>query len=106
MPARKTPILLRPAPMSGEIMALYRYTRKNLNGKDLIDCGSGGRQAVTADFDAIVCEMLLNDAPDICACLDGAAKGMELDEDERAQVGRFRAALVGIIERHNARLKS
>lgn len=106
MTPRKTPILLRPAPLSGEIMALYRYSRKTIRGRDVIDCGHDGRWPVTADFDCIVLDMLMEDAPDICAALDGAAKGMELNDDERGQIGKFRAALVKIIERHNARLEA
>lgn len=103
MAARKTPILLRPAPLSGEIMALYRYTRKNVRGRDVIDCGSEGRWPVTADFDNIMLDALMEDAPDITAALDGAAKGMELDDDERDQIRKFREALIVVIERHNTK---
>lgn len=102
MAARKTPILLRPAPLSGEIMALYRYSRKTVRGREVIDCGHDGRQPVTADFDNIMLDALMTDAPDITAALDGAAKGMELDDDERDQIRKFREALVIIIERHNS----
>lgn len=105
MAARKTPILLRPAPLSGEVMALYRYRTTTINGRELIDCGYDGRQPVAADFDAIVMQLLLDPAPDICAALDGAARGMTLDESEREQISLFRSALVTLIKRHNARLK-
>lgn len=97
MSARKTPVLLRRAPFSGDINALTNYRRV----RDAIRVTTGGKHDVTADFDAIVCELLLDDAPDICAILDGAAQGFELVEDEREQARKFHKALVTIVERHN-----
>ena len=102
---RKTPILLRPASFTGEIMALYQYRTKTLpDGHTVLTCDDNGRQDVTGDFDHIVLDLLMGDAADICAALDGAAQGMELNEEERGQIRAFRTALVKIIERHNARL--
>lgn len=89
-------------------MALYRYTRKTVRGQEVIDCGHDGRWPVTGDFDAIVCELLLNDAPDICEILDGVAQGRgdELTKQECQQARNFRTAIVKIIERHNERIKN
>lgn len=103
MSERKTPILLRRGPMSGEIQAIYRYTwdRK----RDRIT--AHGKQSVQADFDVLMLEALLDpDSPDIAELLDSAAKGIKLTAPERKQVRAFRERLVAIIERHNARSKS
>jgi MoxR-like ATPase len=102
MTQRKTPILLRPSPLTGEVMALYRYSRKMIRGREVLDSGLDGKQPVTADFDAIVLELLMDDAPDITAALDGAARGLELNDAERLEISNLRASLVKIIERHNA----
>jgi hypothetical protein len=61
-----------------------------------------GKDDVTADFDALVLETLLDpDSPDIVEMLDGAARGIELTEPEREQIRTFRERLVALIERHN-----
>lgn len=99
MSARKTPVLLRRGPLSGSINALTRYTRPS---PDLIQATMDGKHDVTADFDALVCEMLLDESPDIAGILDGVADGQRLTDDECQQVSDFRKNLVAIIERHNA----
>ena len=111
MSARKTPILLRKAPVSGGVMALTRYTRKTVRGREVLDSGTNGKQDVTADFDALVLdaptqrglaqELLDPDAGGITAALDGAAKGLDLNAAERKELRAFRKRLVAIIERHN-----
>jgi hypothetical protein len=102
---RKTPILLRPSPLTGSVMALHRYTRKKIHGRDVLDSGVDGKQDVTADFDAIVLESLLDpDSPDIVGILDGVADGETLTDAERAQVRGFRERLKKIVERHNERV--
>jgi hypothetical protein len=83
-------------------MALTRYTRKTVRGREVIDSGLDGKQDVTADFDALICELLLNPAPKVIEQLDGAAKGFDLTEEERAEIAAFREVLVKIVERHNA----
>lgn len=100
MSERKKPILLRRGPMSGEVQAIYAYTERD----GIIR--ASGKQSVQADFDHIVLDLLMEDSPDICAALDGAARGMELNEDERQQIREFRARLVRVIERYNARLEA
>jgi hypothetical protein len=101
---RKTPILLCRGPLSGRIDAVYRYTRKPIvaGGKSMICAATDGKQDITADFDALVCEYLLSEAPDIIAILDGVAMGMDCDEDERKQARAFREQLKLLVERHNA----
>lgn len=73
---RKTPILLRPGGLSGEVYALYRYTRKTLeNGRTVLD--ATGKQSVQADFDALLLEILIvDDTPDIVGILDGVADNL------------------------------
>lgn len=103
MSARKTPILLRRGPLSGEVMAVFRYTLKTIRGREVIDAGMNGKQSVQADFDVLVLEELLDpDAQDIISILDGVADGESLTDDERAQVRAFRERLKAIAERHNA----
>lgn len=103
MSARKTPILLRRAPLTGEIMALYRYARKTVRGMDVIDAGFDGKQSVSSDFYVLACQELLDpDAPDIVGILDGVADGETLTDGERAQVRAFRERLKVMVERHNA----
>lgn len=102
MSERKTPILLRKGPMSGRIEAIYRYSRKIVRGRDVIV--AHGKQDVTADFDVLLLQELIPDAESsIVAELDGAARGIALNEEERAVVRDFRERLVVVIDRHNAR---
>jgi hypothetical protein len=100
MTARKTPILLRRAPVSGRVMALYRYSTK---GK-MIVCGDSGRQDVTADFEELMLSYLMDDgAADIVGILDGVADGQLLTLEERAQVRVVRERIREACERHNER---
>jgi len=102
---RKTPILLRPSPLTGSVMALHRYTRREVHGRELLQAAVDGKQDVTSDFDAIVLETLLDpDSPDIVGILDGIADGEAINAEEQAQVRAFRERLKALIERHNARV--
>ena len=102
MSARKTPILLRRGPISGRINAVFRYTKQNNNGIELFRAATDGQQDVTADFDALVLEMLFDpDSPRIIEQLDGAAIGADLTYEERKEISKFRARLIEITERHN-----
>jgi hypothetical protein len=102
--ARKNPILLRRAPLMGGVSALtrYKWVEKDGNPHALLQVVGDGKHDVTADFDALVCEMLLDDSPDIAGILGGVADGQRLSDDECQQVADFRRNLVAIIERHNA----
>ena len=104
MAARKTPVLLREAPLSKRINALTNYRRtKAPNGADIIVAATNGKHDVTADFDAIVLEMLLDpDSSSIVEQLDGAARGMKLRKKDRAEIAAFRERLIEIIGRHNS----
>lgn len=101
--ARKTPVLLRPMPLSGGVAALTNYRRVDRGeGLTVIHVVGDGKHDVTADFDAIVCETLLDpDSPDIVSILDGVADGWKLTVGERAQVRAFRDRLRMILVRHN-----
>jgi hypothetical protein len=99
MSERKTPVLLRRGPISGNINALLRY-REVEDG--VLHVAS--KHDVTADYTALMLEELLDpDSPDIAAILDGVADGEELTEEQRTQVRSFRERLVVVIERHNTR---
>jgi hypothetical protein len=98
MSQRKTPILLRRGPVSGRIHALYRYTRKD----DVLRSATNGKEDVTADFDALVCELLFDpDSANIIEQLDGAARGFELTSSEKMEIEKFRTRLIELVERHN-----
>ena len=98
MSARKTPILLRKAPLSSRINVLTNYRRAGKAIRATID----GKHDVTADFDALVCELLLDpDSPDIIGILDGVGDGALLTGAEKQQVRSFRFRLKNLVERHN-----
>jgi hypothetical protein len=104
MSQRKTPILLRQGPVSGRVHAIFRYTRsKGRNGRDIIKASLDGKEDVTADFDALVCELLFDpDSPKIIEQLDGASRsGISLTEAERDEIKKFRERLIVLVERHN-----
>jgi hypothetical protein len=98
---RKTPVLLRRAPLSGRIDALTGYTRKD--GGRILQARPDGKHDVTADFDAIVCELLLDSAPDALPILDDVTSGEDyvLGEEAKEELRRFFEAIKEIVERHN-----
>lgn len=102
---RKTPVLLRRGPLSGNINVLLRYTR--LDGPRGEILKSSDKQDVTADFDALVMEILFGDGhdgppcPDIVYLIDKAAAGEPLNPDERVQMDGFCTRFKKLVERHN-----
>ena len=99
---RKTPIRLFPGSLSDRVFVWTRYT---VNDEGLFKAASDGKHDVTADFDALFLATVLDpDSHDLTGALDGVARGMELNDEERAQVAAFRERLVAVIERHNAHL--
>lgn len=104
MTARTTPILLRRGGLSGNVMALHRYTHKTVRGRQVIDAGMNGKQDVTADFDNLMLEELMDpDALDIVGILDGVVHLYALTAEEIHQVKMFRERLRAACERVNAR---
>lgn len=110
--SRKTPVLLRRAPLSGRINALTNYTR---SGDGPIKVRGDGRHDVTASFYALLLEELLegkghaeHDMPclDIVPILDAVADGDPITEAHRLQVRSLRERLRAICEDHNARIES
>jgi hypothetical protein len=112
--ARKNPVLLRRAPLSGRVNALTNYRR---SGDGPIEVRGDGKHDVTAAFYALMLEELLDGVghaeheasqptPDIIAILDGAADGDQLDDEHRAQIRSFRERLARIVEEHNRRSES
>lgn len=100
MAERKTPILLRRGPLSGEVMAIYRYRKVVVNERELLDVSA--KQSVQSDYDCLVLQELLDpDAPDIVGILDGVADGEQLDDEQRRQVRAFRERLRTMVERWN-----
>ena len=102
MSTRKTPVLLRRGPVSGDVVALLRYSYANVRGGEILKAHD--KQDVTADFTALMLEQLIDpDAPDIVGILDGVADGQLLTAEEKAQVRAFRERLAAACERHNTR---
>lgn len=99
---RTLPILLRRTPINGRIVVLTNYL-PDINRRGIIRVRGEGKHDVTADFDAILCEMLLDpDCGDIVAQLDGAVRCPDaLSKNNREEIARFLLKLIDIIERHN-----
>ena len=114
--ARKTPVLLRRAPLSGGVSVLTNYRRGEVNGRNTLTVVGDGKHDVTAAFYALVLEELMDGkvgqsgynqpCPDIVGILDGAAAGLELNLEERGQLRQFRERFRRIVEDHNARSES
>lgn len=103
MSERKTPILIQRGPLSGAVYAITKYTRKQVNGREVIRAQT--KHEVTAYYEALVLDDLIaSDAEDIVSLLDGAANGEVLNIEERGQVRRFHDRLRAMVERHNARI--
>lgn len=92
--------------MSGRVTAITRYTRKEVNGHEVIDAHN--KYDVNDDFEALMLYRLYGeperDCPDIIAILDGAADGETLNEDERAQLRIFHDRLRDLVLRENERI--
>jgi hypothetical protein len=102
MTKRRTPILLRRAPMSGEVVVVHQYST---NKKGYVRAHDDGKQSVQHEFDHLLLEELIPDPKsDIVATLDGAALGIGLNESERAEIRDFRERLINVITRHNTNL--
>lgn len=110
MPSQKNPILLRRAPLSGKVMALRRYTRKQVNGRDQIKASS--KDDVNDDFESLMVEFLFgdadgsNDCPNIIGILDGVADGEAIEDDDRREVRAFRERFRELVVRHNERMEA
>lgn len=102
MPSKKR-VLLRRGPVTGGVNALTNYSYKMHGTKEILRAASNGKHDVTADFDALVCEFLLDpDCGDIIEQLDGAVRCPDaLSKANREEIGRFRIKLMAIIKRHN-----
>lgn len=106
---RKNPILLRRGPLSGRIEALTNYRKVTVGDRAgmIHVVGNDGKHDVSSDFDTLLLEELIPDPKStIMAELDGAARGMELNEEERQVIQDFRDRLEAVINRHNARLEA
>lgn len=85
---RKTPILLRQAPLTREVMAITRYTRKTLkNGREVISASE--KHSVHHDFLGVMLERICGDDSGIQPVLVKAARGDALDTAERERIGDF-----------------
>jgi hypothetical protein len=105
MAARKTPILLRRSPLTQQVVALHRYTRKIVRGCEVLDTGMDGKQDVTTDFETLALMWLMDDgAENIVSILDGVADGQPLTVEERAEVRVLRERIREACERHNDRV--
>jgi hypothetical protein len=103
---RKTPILLRRAPLSGRINVLTNYRKSSGTGRPLTVVGDG-KHDVTAAFYALLLEELLDpDSADIVSILDGVADRHKITLAEAAQVRAFRNRLASIVTAHNERIET
>jgi hypothetical protein len=110
MGKRKTPILLRRAPMSGGINALTNYRRSG----DMLRVVGDGKHDVTADFYAIILEELMDGkgtssdydkpSPTIIMILDRVCQGEPLTVADREELHSFLGRLRTIVVEHNGRL--
>jgi hypothetical protein len=89
MMPRRTPILLRDGPLTGEVMAITRYRRRTLeNGREVIDASE--KYSVHHDFLGVMLERLCADDHAIQPLLVKTARGKEpLSNSERARIGDF-----------------
>jgi hypothetical protein len=103
--ARKNPVLLRRSPLSGGVNALTNYRRvahPNDPESYILHAATNGKHDVTADFDALVLEALLDpDSPDIVEILEGCLLGEVLTGVEEKELRAFLDNLIALIERHN-----
>lgn len=100
---RKTPILLRRGPISGNIHALLRY---KLTADVLV---AYEKQDVSFDFYHLALEEMFgadDECPDIIGILDGVADGEVLNDREKAQVRRFHDHFRAMVVKHNERLEN
>lgn len=85
---RKTPILLREGPLSGEVMAITRYSRRTLRGgREILEAHE--KHSVHHDFLGVMLERLCGDDNGIQPLLVKAARGEELSDEERERIGDF-----------------
>jgi hypothetical protein len=98
---RSTPVLLRRGPLTGSINVLTNY--RYVNGGATIHVATNGKHDVTGDFDALVCEFLLDPAPDALPLLDQLSDDEDfmLGQEQRDELRRFYDALRAIVDRHN-----
>lgn len=109
MSKRKTPVLLRRAPMSGGVNALTNYRRSG----DMLRVVGDGKHDVTAGFYAIMLEELMDGkgtssgydkpSPNIIAILDRAREGEVLFGADREELRSFLGRLRTIVVDHNER---
>src|ERR1035438_2903780 len=102
--ARKTPILLRKSPLTERIQVITNYKMETRpSGVEMVKViGNDGKHDVTADFDALVLEALLDDDANDALCTIDALCDSETCDD--AQLGRlriFHGRFAELVERHN-----
>jgi hypothetical protein len=97
---RKTPVLLRKGPVTGTIQALTNYRWRN--GGRVLQATDTGKHDVTADYDALTLETLLDpDAQEAACIIDQVIKGVPITAMQRKELRAFHGHLAAIIERHN-----
>jgi hypothetical protein len=104
----KNPVLLRQGPISGEVHAIRRYTRKRINGREVINAIE--KEVVTLDFNAVMLQRLMGDDTGLLPLLGEAVESSELSDADKARLDllgeRLLEAVVQVneaVERDRAR---
>lgn len=102
----KNPILLRQGPLSGEVHAIRRYTRKQVRGREVINAID--KDVVTLDFNAVMLQRLFGDDNDLQPLLgkamEGAYEAGAITKDERNRIVPLLTRLEEAIEQVNAEI--
>lgn len=105
--ARKLPVVLRRAPLSGRYMVLTNY-RKHGEGEMVV---GDGKHDVTVDFEELMLQRLMNDGCEdivpvleVAAGLNDGVSYEKLTDDERAQIGELWRRIKAMVDAHNERV--
>jgi hypothetical protein len=100
----KHPVLLREGPMSGEVHAIRRYTRKQVRGQEVINAID--KDVVTSDFEHVMLARLFGDdtgmQPLLGKAMDAAYGAGGITKEENNRIVEFLARLEDAINRTNA----
>lgn len=106
MSTRRCPVLLRQGPLSGEVHAIRRYTRKQINGREVIDAHD--KDVVTLDFNAVMLERLFGEdnslLPLLGEAMCGARDADAITEEDTKRIRAFLDRLKDAITQVNGEI--